>query len=50
VRAVVEKAEIPMRLRRKRNGNVSVVADNGGEQLPQRLCCVNRAVTIYSKA
>jgi hypothetical protein len=31
VRAVVEKAEIPMRFRRKRNGNV--VADNGGEQL-----------------
>jgi hypothetical protein len=48
VRAVVGKAEIPMRLRRKRNGNV--VADNGGEQLPQRLCCVNHAVTIYSKA
>lgn len=31
VRATVEKAEIPLRLRRKRNGNV--VADNGGEQL-----------------
>jgi hypothetical protein len=29
--AVVEKAEIPMRFRRKRNGNV--VADNDGEQL-----------------
>ena len=33
VRAVVEKAEIPMPLRRKRNGNGNVVADNGGEQL-----------------
>lgn len=31
VRATVEKAEIPLRLRRKRNCNV--VADNGGEQL-----------------
>jgi hypothetical protein len=31
VRATVEKAEIPLRLRHKRNGNV--VADNGGEQL-----------------
>jgi len=33
VRAMVEKAEIPMPLRRKRNGNGNVVADNGGEQL-----------------
>jgi len=32
VRAMVEKAEIPMPLRRKRNGNGNVVADNG-EQL-----------------
>ena len=31
VRAMVEKAEIPMPLRRKRNGNV--VADNGSEQI-----------------
>ena len=33
VRAMVEKAEIPMPLRRKRNGNGSVVGDNDGEQL-----------------
>jgi hypothetical protein len=33
VRAMVEKAEIPMPLRRKRNGNGSVVADNDGEQV-----------------
>ena len=33
VRAMVEKAEIPMLLRRKRNGNGSVVGDNDGEQL-----------------
>src|SRR6516162_877525 len=33
VRAMVEKAEIPMPLRRKRNGNGNVVADSGGEQL-----------------
>jgi hypothetical protein len=33
VRAMVEKAEIPMPLRRKRNGNGSVVADNDSEQL-----------------
>ena len=32
VRAMVEKAEIPMPPR-KRNGNGNVVADNGGEQL-----------------
>ena len=31
VRAMVEKAEIPFPIRRKRNGNV--VADNGGEEL-----------------
>ena len=31
VRAMVEKAEIPFPVRRKRNGNV--VADNGGEEL-----------------
>jgi hypothetical protein len=30
---MVEKAEIPMPLRRKRNGNGSVVADNDGEQV-----------------
>ena len=30
---MVEKAEIPMRPLRKRNGNGNVVADNGGEQL-----------------
>jgi hypothetical protein len=30
---MVEKAEIPMPLRRKRNGNGSVVADNDSEQL-----------------
>ena len=33
VRAMVEKAEIPMPLRRKRNGNGSVVGDSDGEQL-----------------
>ena|SRR5215469_13389270 len=33
VRAMVEKAEIPMPLPRKRNGNSNVVADNGGDQL-----------------
>ena len=33
VRALVEKAEIPMRPLRKPNGNGNVVADNGGEQL-----------------
>ena len=33
VRAMVEKAEIPMPLRRKRNGNGSVVADNDSEQV-----------------
>jgi chromosome segregation ATPase len=33
VRALVEKAEIPMRPLRKRNGNGNVVADNGGDQL-----------------
>jgi len=33
VRAMVEKAEIPMPLRRKRNGNGSVVADTDSEQL-----------------
>src|SRR6516225_3133932 len=33
VRAMVEKAEIPMPLRRKRTGNGSVVADNDSEQL-----------------
>jgi hypothetical protein len=33
VRAMVEKAEIPMPLRRKRNGNGGVVADNDSEQL-----------------
>ena len=32
VRAMVEKAEIPMPLRRKRNGNGNVVGDNDGEQ------------------
>jgi len=32
VRAMVEKAEIPLPLPRKRNGNGNVVADNGGEQ------------------
>ena len=32
VRAMVEKAEIPMPLRRKRNGN-GIVGDNDGEQL-----------------
>ena len=31
VRAMVEKAEIPMPLRRKRNGNGNVVADNGDQ-------------------
>jgi len=29
---MVEKAEIPMRVPRKSNGNGNVVADNGGEQ------------------
>jgi chromosome segregation ATPase len=33
VRAMLEKTEIPMHLRRKRNGNNDVVADNGGELL-----------------
>src|SRR5690242_20991910 len=33
VRAVVEKAEIPMSLRRKRGSNSNVVADNSAEQL-----------------
>ena len=33
VRAMVEKAEIPMPLRRKRNGNGSVVADSDSEQV-----------------
>jgi hypothetical protein len=33
VRAMVEKAEIPMRPHRKRNGNSNVAADNGGELL-----------------
>jgi len=33
VRAMVEKAEIPMCVPRKSNGNGNVVADNGGEQL-----------------
>jgi predicted nucleic acid-binding Zn-ribbon protein len=33
VRAVLEKAEIPMRHLRKRKGGGSVVADNDGEQL-----------------
>jgi hypothetical protein len=33
VRAVLEKAEIPVRLRRKPNGNGSSVAHNGAEQL-----------------
>jgi len=33
VRAMLEKTEIPMHLRRKRNGNSDVVADNGGELL-----------------
>jgi len=33
VRVMVEKAEIPMPLRRKRNGNGSVVADTDSEQL-----------------
>src|SRR6516165_5843413 len=33
VRAMVEKAEIPLPVRRKRNGNGSVVGDNDGEQL-----------------
>src|SRR5215471_5386491 len=32
VRAMVEKAEIPMPLRRKRNGNGNVVGDYDGEQ------------------
>ena len=32
VRAVVERAEIPMRVPRKSNRNSNVVADNGGEQ------------------
>jgi hypothetical protein len=30
----VRAADIPLCLRRKRNGNGSVVADNGGEQVP----------------
>jgi hypothetical protein len=33
VRAMLEKAEIPMVLHRKPNGNSNVVADNGGELL-----------------
>ena len=33
VRAMLEKTEIPIHLRRKRNGNSDVVADNGGELL-----------------
>src|SRR5262252_6903890 len=33
VRAMVEKAEIPFPVRRKRNGNGSVVADTDSEQL-----------------
>jgi chromosome segregation ATPase len=33
VRAMLEKTEIPMHLRRKRNGNGDVVADNGGDLL-----------------
>jgi predicted nucleic acid-binding Zn-ribbon protein len=33
VRAMLEKTEIPMHLRRRRNGNNDVVADNGGELL-----------------
>ncbi len=33
VRAVVEKAEIPMSLRRERSSNSNLVADNGAEQL-----------------
>ena len=33
VRAMVEKAEIPFPVRRKRNGNGNVVPDNGGDQL-----------------
>jgi predicted nucleic acid-binding Zn-ribbon protein len=33
VRAMLEKTEIPMHLRRKRNGNSDVVADNGRELL-----------------
>ena len=33
VRAMLEKTEIPMHLRRKRNGNGDVVADIGGELL-----------------
>ena len=33
VRAMLEKTEIPMHLRRKRNGNSDVVADNGSELL-----------------
>jgi hypothetical protein len=33
VRAMLENTEIPMHLRRKRNGNSDVVPDNGGELL-----------------
>jgi hypothetical protein len=33
VRAMVEKAQIPMPVPRKQNGNGNVVADNGGNQL-----------------
>ena len=33
VRAMLEKTEIPMHLRRKRNGNSNVGADSGGEVL-----------------
>jgi predicted nucleic acid-binding Zn-ribbon protein len=33
VRAMLEKAEIPMRPHRNRNGNSNVVADNGDEPL-----------------
>jgi hypothetical protein len=33
VRAMVEKAQIPMPLPRKHNGNGNVFADNGGDQL-----------------
>ena len=33
VRAMLEKTEIPMHLRRKRNGNGDVVAGNGGDLL-----------------
>ena len=33
VRAMLEKTEIPMHLRRKRNGNSDAVADNGGDLL-----------------